>query len=96
LLTIKDGWWEIFRWGTMNTPDIVGICLVILGVLILIPTVFVTGWFFLAVGLLVGAGIVFIIEAGEMLRYHGATKVKEIKERDESEKDLPPLTETKV
>ena len=80
----------------MNTPDIVGICLVILGVLILIPTVFVTGWFFLAVGLFVGAGIVFIIEAGEMLRYHSATKVKEIKERDEPETDLPPLTETKV
>tara|TARA_X000001036_G_scaffold276878_1_gene257169 strand:+ start:1632 stop:1874 length:243 start_codon:yes stop_codon:yes gene_type:complete len=80
----------------MNTPDIVGICLVILGVLILIPTVFITGWFFLAVGLFVGAGIVFIIEAGEMCRYHSAAKIKEIKERDEPDKDLPPLTETKV
>ena len=89
----------------MNTPDIVGLCLVILGVLILIPTVFITGWFFLAVGLFVGAGIVFIIEAGEMCRYHSAKKVREIKardkdvddeEEDEEGKNLPPLTETKV
>lgn len=87
----------------MNTPDIVGLCLVIIGVLILIPTVFITGWFFLAVGLFVGAGIVFIIEAGEMCRYHSASKIKEIKARDKEENEeaeeggnLPPLTETKV
>ena len=88
----------------MNTPDIVGILLVFLGVLILIPTVFVTGWFFLAVGLFVGAGIVFIIEAGEMCRYKSERKIKEIKARDKEEEEedgvvernLPPLTETKV
>ena len=52
----------------MNGPDFVGIVFIVIGLLLLIPTVYV-GWVFvLAVGLLVSLGIFIIIEMGELFR----------------------------
>ena len=53
----------------MNAQDFVGLLFVLLGVLFLIPTVYV-GWVFVfAVGLLVSLGIFIIIEMGELFRH---------------------------
>ena len=53
----------------MNGPDFVGIVFIVIGLLLLIPTVYV-GWVFVfAVGLLVSLGIFIIIEMGELFRH---------------------------
>ena len=53
----------------MNGPDFVGLLFILIGLLLLIPTVYV-GWVFVfAVGLLVSLGIFIIIEMGELFRH---------------------------
>jgi|SaaInlV_125m_DNA_1040241.scaffolds.fasta_scaffold06621_2 hypothetical protein len=52
----------------MNGTDFVGIVFIVIGLLLLIPTVYV-GWVFVfAVGLLVSLGIFIVIEMGELFR----------------------------
>lgn len=53
----------------MNTQDFVGLIFVVIGLLLLIPTVYV-GWVFVfGVGIMVSLGLFIIIEMGEMLRH---------------------------
>ncbi len=53
----------------MNIPDFLGIAFIVLGVLLLIPTVYV-GWVFvIGVGLFASLGLFIIIEMGEMFRH---------------------------
>ena len=53
----------------MNVPDFVGIALIVLGGLLLIPTVYV-GWLFvIGVAICVSLGLFVVIEMGEMFRH---------------------------
>ena len=53
----------------MIAQDFVGILFIVLGVLLLIPTVYV-GWVFVfGVGILVSLGIFIIMEMGELFRH---------------------------
>ena len=60
---------EISNAHTMNAQDVVGLVFCVLGVLLLIPTVYVSWVFVLGVAILVSLGIFIIIEMGEMLRH---------------------------
>tara|TARA_B100000963_G_scaffold355686_1_gene374391 strand:- start:307 stop:555 length:249 start_codon:yes stop_codon:yes gene_type:complete len=53
----------------MNIPDFIGIALVVLGTLLLIPTVYVSWLFVLGVAIFVSLGLFIVIEMGEMCRH---------------------------
>lgn len=83
----------------MNAQDVVGLVFVVLGVLLLIPTVYVSWVFVFAVGLLVSLGIFIIIEMGEMLRHTDDVHTEVLSEdkaleNAESTEQLPALNVT--
>lgn len=53
----------------MNAPDFLGIAFLVLGVLLLIPTVYVSWVFVVGVGFFASLGLFLIIEMGELFRH---------------------------
>ena len=90
---------EISNARAMNAQDVVGLVFVVLGVLLLIPTVYVSWVFVLGVAVLVSLGIFIIIEMGEMLRHTDDVHKEVLSEEKalenaETTERLPPLNVT--
>mgnify|MGYP004099653059 FL=1 len=75
----------------MNIPDFIGIALVVLGTLLLIPTVYVSWLFVLGVAIFVSLGLFIVIEMGEMCR-HRDDVPEELRSGDPPVELLPPIT----
>ena len=74
----------------MNLPDFIGIAFIVLGVLLLIPTVYV-GWLFvIGVAIFVSLGLFIVIEMGEMLR-HRSQVPAELRSGDAPIEVLPAI-----
>ena len=74
----------------MNLPDFVGIAFVVLGVLLLIPTVYVGWGFVLGVAIFVSLGLFIVIEMGEMFR-HRSQVPPELRSGDAPVEILPAI-----
>ena len=75
----------------MNIPDFIGIALVVLGTLLLIPTVYVSWLFVLGVTIFVSLGLFIVIEMGEMCRHRDDVPA-ELRSGDKPVELLPSIT----